>query len=75
LNKIFNNKLFQFYFKYKLKLRVMDETDSTTFVLFDKDAATLLKKSCAEILESLVKIYLAEFKRGGELNFKRFLSI
>jgi len=22
-----------------------------------------------------LKIYLAEFKRGGELNFKRFLSI
>jgi len=23
----------------------------------------------------MMKIYLAEFKRGGELNFKRFLSI
>ena len=34
----------------------MDETNSTTFVLFDKDAASLLKNSCSEILESLEKV-------------------
>ncbi|XP_068476737.1 uncharacterized protein [Phaseolus vulgaris] len=28
--------------RYKLKVRVMDETDSTTFVLFDRDATTLI---------------------------------
>ncbi|XP_068492261.1 uncharacterized protein [Phaseolus vulgaris] len=37
---------------FKLKLRVIDETDSTTFVLFDKDATTLINKSCAELFES-----------------------
>ncbi|XP_068477222.1 uncharacterized protein [Phaseolus vulgaris] len=37
---------------YKLKLRVIDETDSTTFVLFDRDATTLINKSCAELFES-----------------------
>ncbi|XP_068487118.1 uncharacterized protein [Phaseolus vulgaris] len=38
--------------RYKLKLRVIDETDSTTFVLFDRDATTLINKSCAELFES-----------------------
>ena len=43
-------------------MRVMDETDITTFVLFDKDAATLLKKSCSEILESLEKVMHIPFR-------------
>ncbi|ESW21756.1 hypothetical protein PHAVU_005G096800 [Phaseolus vulgaris] len=38
--------------RYKLKLRVIDETNSTTFVLFDRDATTLINKSCAELFES-----------------------
>ncbi|KAK8467756.1 hypothetical protein PHAVU_007G143500, partial [Phaseolus vulgaris] len=38
--------------RYELKLRVIDETNSTTFVLFDRDATTLINKSCAELFES-----------------------
>ncbi|XP_068497907.1 uncharacterized protein [Phaseolus vulgaris] len=38
--------------RYKLKLRVIDETDSTTFVLFDRDATTLINKSCTELFET-----------------------
>jgi len=34
----------------------MDETDSTTFVLFDRDAITLINKSCAELFESNDKV-------------------
>jgi hypothetical protein len=30
----------------------MDDTDSATFVLFDRDAAMLFNKSCAEVLRS-----------------------
>ncbi|ESW33865.1 hypothetical protein PHAVU_001G105000 [Phaseolus vulgaris] len=38
--------------RYKLKVRVIDKTDSTTFILFDRDATTLINKSCAELFES-----------------------
>ncbi|QCD86165.1 Replication factor A [Vigna unguiculata] len=31
--------------RFKLKLRVIDATDSTTFVVFDRDASAMLKKS------------------------------
>ncbi|XP_068504616.1 uncharacterized protein [Phaseolus vulgaris] len=44
--------------RYKLKVRVIDDTDSTTFVLFDRDATTLINKSCAELFESHDKINL-----------------
>ncbi|QCE13441.1 Replication factor A [Vigna unguiculata] len=37
--------------RFKLKLRVIDSTDSTTFVVFDRDASAMLKKSCSDILE------------------------
>ncbi|QCE15186.1 hypothetical protein DEO72_LG11g2195 [Vigna unguiculata] len=30
----------------------MDSSNSTTFLLFDRDATILLKKSCADMLES-----------------------
>ncbi|XP_068503703.1 replication protein A 70 kDa DNA-binding subunit C-like [Phaseolus vulgaris] len=41
--------------RYKLKVRVNDDTNSTTFVLFDRDATTLINKSCAELFESYDK--------------------
>jgi len=34
----------------------MDDTDSTTFVLFDRDATTLVNKSCAELFDSHDKV-------------------
>ncbi|QCE00278.1 Nucleic acid-binding [Vigna unguiculata] len=37
--------------RYKLRLRVIDATDSTTFVVFDRDASAMLKKSCSDILD------------------------
>jgi len=43
-----------FYFsllRFKLRLRVIDATDSTTFVVFDRDASAMLKKSCSDILD------------------------
>jgi len=36
----------------------MDSSNSTTFLLFDRDATILLKKSCADMLESHDKVYL-----------------
>ncbi|XP_027927578.1 replication factor A protein 1-like [Vigna unguiculata] len=36
---------------FKLRLRVIDATDSTTFVVFDRDASAMLKKSCSDILD------------------------
>ena len=40
-----------FSFMYKLKLRVIDATDSKTFVVFDCEASAMLKKSCSDILD------------------------
>ncbi|RHN64277.1 hypothetical protein MtrunA17_Chr4g0067391 [Medicago truncatula] len=33
-------------------IKVVDHTDSATFVLFDRDAAELFKKTCADMIES-----------------------
>jgi len=35
---------------------VIDETDSTTFILFDRDPSTLINKSYAELFESHDKV-------------------
>ena len=53
---VINQYISHVCYRYKLKVRVMDETDSMTFVPFDKDAATLVKKSCSEILETQEKV-------------------
>ncbi|KAJ1381562.1 Nucleic acid-binding, OB-fold [Sesbania bispinosa] len=37
---------------YRLKVRVIDTTDSATLVIFDRDAASLLNISCYDLLES-----------------------
>jgi replication factor A1 len=42
--------------RFFLKLHVEDETKSTTFVMFDKDAFTLLNKTCAELVKSVKKV-------------------
>ncbi|QCD95798.1 Replication factor A [Vigna unguiculata] len=38
--------------RYRIKIRVIDSSDSTTFVLFDRDATTLFKKTCADMLDT-----------------------
>jgi len=41
-----------------IKVRVIDETDSATFVIFDRDAAILLKKTAANMIESIGVNYI-----------------
>jgi len=50
-----NNVLF-FFVRFKLRLCVIDATDSTTFVVFDRDASAMLKKSCSDILDVQDKV-------------------
>jgi len=38
---------------------MIDDTDSTTFMLFDIEASSLLSKSCAEMFESHDKVIVA----------------
>lgn len=38
--------------RFSIKVRVMDDTDSATFVIFDCDATMLFNKTCAEVLEA-----------------------
>ncbi|KAJ1416126.1 hypothetical protein SESBI_17647 [Sesbania bispinosa] len=49
---------------YRLKVRVIDATDSATFVIFYRDVASLLDISCSDLLEFTVqpndKNFLAE---------------
>ena len=39
--------------RYMIKVRVIDETDSATFVIFDRDATLLLKKTATDMIESM----------------------
>ncbi|QCD93968.1 Replication factor A [Vigna unguiculata] len=50
-----NKHVIKFFPRYKVKIRVIDSSDSTTFVLFDRDATVLLNKGCANMLEGLDK--------------------
>jgi hypothetical protein len=50
-------------FRFCIKVRVMDNTDSAIFVIFDKDASSLFDLSCADMVQALetvcvIKIYL-----------------
>ncbi|KAG4924732.1 hypothetical protein JHK87_050272 [Glycine soja] len=45
---------------YCIKVRVIDESDSATFVIFDRDATILFSKSCANMFETYKKRGLAE---------------
>ncbi|QCE00615.1 Replication factor A [Vigna unguiculata] len=47
-----NKHVIKVFPRYRIKVRVIDSSDSTTFVLFDRDATTLFKKTCADMLES-----------------------
>ncbi|XP_058746876.1 uncharacterized protein LOC131619844 [Vicia villosa] len=39
--------------RYRVKLRVIDETDSATFVLFDHDCCLLTNKTCFDLIEEI----------------------
>ncbi|KAL6538112.1 hypothetical protein OROGR_012100 [Orobanche gracilis] len=39
----------------ELQVRVMDHTESTTFIIFDQEASTLLNISCASFVKSVTK--------------------
>ncbi|KAL6567581.1 hypothetical protein OROGR_001249 [Orobanche gracilis] len=41
--------------RYKLQVRVMDHTESTTFIIFDQEASTLLNRSCASFVDLVTK--------------------
>ncbi|XP_027906001.1 replication factor A protein 1-like, partial [Vigna unguiculata] len=47
-----NKHVIKVFPRYRIKVRVIDSSDSITFVLFDRDATTLFKKTCADMLES-----------------------
>ncbi|XP_027905828.1 uncharacterized protein LOC114165385 [Vigna unguiculata] len=47
-----NKHVIKFFPRYRIKIRVIDSSDSTTFVLFDRDATTLFKKTCADMLDT-----------------------
>ncbi|ESW16101.1 LOW QUALITY PROTEIN: hypothetical protein PHAVU_007G129300 [Phaseolus vulgaris] len=61
-----NKHVMKVTLRYKVQLRVIDDTDSTTFLLFDREASSLLSKSCAEKFESHDKDLLTKF--GSECN-------
>ncbi|XP_058727856.1 uncharacterized protein LOC131599564 [Vicia villosa] len=39
--------------RYRIRLRVIDETDSATFVLFDRDCYSLTRKTCLDLIEEM----------------------
>ncbi|ESW20231.1 hypothetical protein PHAVU_006G191400 [Phaseolus vulgaris] len=47
-----NKHVMKVTLRYKVQLRVIDDTDFTTFMLFDREASSLLSKSCTEMFES-----------------------
>ncbi|KAJ1402515.1 Nucleic acid-binding, OB-fold [Sesbania bispinosa] len=69
-NTTYNSKLFintnipeieDFQMRYSIQLRVVDETDSASFILFDKEASNFLKIPAYELRTS----YIA---KGGDKN-------
>ncbi|QCD86651.1 Replication factor A [Vigna unguiculata] len=47
-----NKHVIKVFPRYRIKIRVIDSSDSTTFVLFDRDATTLFKKTCVDMLDT-----------------------
>jgi hypothetical protein len=45
-----------FFFRFCIKVRVMDNTDSAIFVIFDKDASSLFDLSCADMVQALESV-------------------
>ncbi|WJX38470.1 hypothetical protein P8452_26131 [Trifolium repens] len=42
--------------RFCIKVRVMDDTDSGTFVIFDRDASVLFNMSCADMIEGPARL-------------------
>lgn len=47
-----------FVCRYRIKVRVVDDTDFATFVIFDKDAQILLNKTCSVMVETFDKVVI-----------------
>lgn len=45
-----------FVIRYRIKVSVHDGTGESIFVIFDRDAITLLNKTCADIIELHEKV-------------------
>ncbi|XP_057451568.1 replication protein A 70 kDa DNA-binding subunit C-like isoform X2 [Lotus japonicus] len=58
--------------KYKIRLRVMDSKDSTTFVLFDQEASNLLNKPCAKLVEKCQNVCCNLFSTLLSSNYSYF---
>ncbi|KAL6520219.1 hypothetical protein OROMI_032399 [Orobanche minor] len=41
--------------RYRIRIKVIDETDSTIFVIFDRPASILLTRSCSDLIASCEK--------------------
>jgi hypothetical protein len=53
--------------RFCLKLRVKDDTAMSTFVVFDRDATLLLKKSCVELIEASNLVTMCVVKQLGRI--------
>ncbi|RYQ92932.1 hypothetical protein Ahy_B09g099172 [Arachis hypogaea] len=51
-------ELLSSYNLYQIKLGVIDDSDCTYFVIFDKEAKQVLEKSCIEILDPLLLYFI-----------------
>lgn len=47
---------FTLFCRYRIKVVVIDDTDCTTFVIFYREAKTILQKSCEDMLETIDKV-------------------
>lgn len=50
--------MFLFFHRYRLQVRVEDDTRSANFVLFDKEATVLIGKSCTEMVDAYEKVFI-----------------
>jgi hypothetical protein len=55
---IFSNSIILHYcIRYRIKVRVIDSTDSAIFVIFDRDGVELFNMACAEMIHSVGLVY------------------
>ncbi|XP_045797898.1 replication protein A 70 kDa DNA-binding subunit E-like [Trifolium pratense] len=60
--------------RYMIKVKVIDHTDSATFLIFDRDATDLFNKSCADMIEAFGMGNLADIPEEiGDLVDKSYL--
>lgn len=44
------------WFRYRLQVRVEDNSGSANFILFDKEATALVGKTCSEMVDACDKV-------------------